>query len=107
LLAIAVMGTWGLHQFRDSVSQELGHTGLNIHQTESIISNSRDFAATQVPEGFSERAKKEATDIIHSSFIRSFDTISRVSAIAAWFSALLALFFLKPKTYGSSGSRKP
>ena len=95
LLAIALLGTYALHHFRNSVSVKLSGIELRQEALKQVLDNTADFAGTKVPEEITGTQNKQVHRIIRSSFIESFNNVSHISAFAAWLSGLLALIFIK------------
>ena len=97
LMAIALMGTFAIHHFRNAVGEKINALEINLEQKLQLTGNTSDFAATQIPEGISGFQKDRVRQIIHSSFIESFDQVTHISALASWLSTLLAFIFIKKR----------
>lgn len=87
LVAVAVLGVISLGAFETSLADSLNSSSLTDEQRIEIASQSDKLGGIEVPEDY----PVEATEIVQSSFLDSFQLVIVIVAVLAALSALISL----------------
>lgn len=100
MLAVAILGVVAVQIFSSELMLELSQVELPEELVNSIQLQQTKLAGISLDPGFSGSQLAIAQNVVHQSFISSFQWVMRGSALIALLGAFLAWITLKEKTSG-------
>lgn len=97
VLSIALMGAMVLTLFRQNLLGQLHELNMPLDFIESMNKAAINLGSTLPPANTPIERLEEVELVIKTSFIKSFNRVSLISAMAAWLSAILCFTFLKSR----------
>lgn len=95
LVAVAVLGSFIIISFRNSLEHRTSDLNLTNAQHAELITNSKDLAETEPPQGLTDKETERLNFDVKFSFVTAFNFILYISAALALLSALTAFLFVK------------
>jgi len=95
VLSIALLGAMVLTLFKQHLLGQLHDLNMPIEVIEALDKAAINLASTVAPANTPVDMLEKVEFLVKTSFIRSFNRVALISAIASWLSAILCFAFLK------------
>jgi len=97
VLSIALLGAMVLTLFKQHLLGQLHDLNMPIEVIEALDKAAINLASTVAPANTPVDMLEKVEFLVKTSFIRSFNRVALISAIASWLSAILCFAFLKSR----------
>lgn len=95
VLSVALMGAMVMYFFKIHLVTQAQELNVSLEIIQALKNDAINLGATIPPKNTPVNLIDELNWIIKNSFIRSFNRVAYISALAAWLTALLCFVFLK------------
>ena len=103
VLSIALLGAMVLYFFKQYLFGQLHDLNMPMDVIEALNKEAINLASTAAPANTPADMLEKIEFLVKTSFIRSFNRVALISAMATWLSALLCFAFIKNRKSSSSG----
>jgi EmrB/QacA subfamily drug resistance transporter len=97
VLSIALLGTMVLFYFKQHLLGQLYDLEMPVEFIETLNKEAVNLGSTLPPANTPPEMIEKVEMIIKTSFVKSFNRVTLISAVAAWTSAVLCFVFLKSR----------
>ncbi len=101
VLSIALLGAMVLYFFRQYLFQQMHDLEMPVELIETLNNAAINLGSTKPPVNTPPEMIEQVDLLIKTSFVKSFNRITLISAVAAWLSAVLCFLFIKNKKSNS------
>ena len=97
VLSIALLGALVLYYFRRNLIEQLNVLKIPEELIKTLNKTALNLGSTKIPENTSPEMAGKIGFVIKTSFIKSFNIVACISAVAAWVSAIMCFALIKKR----------